>query len=114
MKKTVRFVALAMVALMLCLALASCGKTLSGKYSAEALGTGVTYEFSGKKVTITSKALGTEVYSVEAEYKIEDDKITITIPSDADDDAKDVAGTFDFAETEDGIKIGIIEYKKVD
>ena len=114
MKKTVRLIALAMVAIVLCLALASCGKTLSGKYSAEALGTGVTYEFSGKKVTITSKAVGVEVYSVEAEYKIEDDKITITIPGDADEDAKDVGGTFDFVETEDGIKIGIVEYKKVD
>ena len=114
MKKTVRLIALAMVAIMLCLALAACGKTLSGKYSAEALGTGVTYEFKGSKVTITSKALGAEVYSVEAKYQIKDDKITITLDDGADEDAKDVSGTFDFKETDDGIKIGIIEYKKVD
>ena len=114
MKKTVRLVALAMVAVMLCLALAACGKTLSGKYSAEALGTGVTYEFKGSKVTITSKAVGVELYSVEAEYKIKDDKITITLPDDADKDAKDISGTFDFEETENGIKIGLVEYKKAD
>ena len=114
MKKTVRLIALAMVAVMLCLALAACGKTLSGKYSAEALGTGATYDFKGSKVTVTYKALGTEVYSVECKYEIKDDKITITLPDDAGDDAKDVSGTFDFKETEDGIKIGVIEYKKVD
>lgn len=116
MKKTVRLVAIAMVAVVLCLALASCGKTLSGKYSfgSETLGTGTTYSFSGKKVTITGKLAGAELYSVEAEYKIADGKITITLPNDADEDAKDIGGTFDFAETENGIKIGIVEYKKVD
>ena len=114
MKKTVRLVAIAMVAVMLCLALAACGKTLSGKYSAEALGTGVTYEFKGSKVTITSKVAGVDLYSVEANYKIKDDKITITLPNDADKDAKDVGGTFDFTETEKGIKIGLAEFKKVD
>lgn len=114
MKKTVRLVAIVMVAVVLCLALAACGKTLSGKYSAEALGTDVTYEFKGSNVTITAKAVGVELYNVEAKYKIDGDKITITLPDDADEDAQSVAGTFDFAETEDGIKIGLVEYKKAD
>ena len=114
MKKTVKFIALAMVAVMLCLTLAACGKTISGTYSAEALGTGVTYEFKGSKVIISSKAAGFVLYTVEAKYKIDGDKITITIPNDADEDAKDIAGTFDFAETEKGIKIGLVEYKKAD
>lgn len=114
MKKTVRLIALAMVAVMLCLALAACGKTLSGKYSAEALGTGVTYEFKGSKVTISAKVAGAELYSVEAKYKIDGDQITITLPNDADEDAKEIGGTFDFEETEKGIKIGLVEYKKAD
>ena len=83
MKKTVRLIALAMVAVMLCLALAACGKTISGKYSAEALGTGATYDFKGSKVTVTYKALGTEVYSVECKYEIKDDKITFDIADES-------------------------------
>ncbi len=111
MKKSVRIIAIAMALLMVTLALASCGKTLSGTYAAEAFGTGATYEFKGNKVTITAKVVGAEVASIEGTYKIKDDKITITIDSD-DKDAKEYAGTFDFEETDDGIKIGLVEYKK--
>ena len=119
MKKTVRLVALAMVAVVLCLALAACGKTLSGKYSAEALGTGATYEFKGSKVTVTYKALGTEVYSVECKYQIKDDKITFEI---ADEDeisnelAKKVVAELEkpaaFEEGDNYIKIGDVKYTK--
>ena len=111
MKKTVRLIALAMVAVMLCLALAACGKTISGKYSAEALGTGATYDFKGSKVTVTYKALGTEVYSVECKYEIKDDKITFTFESE-DDDVKAYNGTFDFEEGENYIKVGLTKYEK--
>ena len=114
MKKTVRILAVAMIATMLCLILASCGKTLSGKYSAELLGTGATYEFKGSKVTVTAKVLGAEAVTIEGTYKIKDDKITLTFDGD-DEDAKKYSGTLDFEEQEDGdIKIGISEYKKVD
>ncbi|MBQ9085561.1 MAG: hypothetical protein IJY47_00065 [Clostridia bacterium] len=113
MKKSVRILAVLMVALMLCLTLASCGKKLSGKYSAEALGSGATYEFKGSKVTITVKVLGAEVGSAEGTYEIKDDKITFTFESE-DDDVKKYDGTFDFEEKEDSIKIGVLEYEKKD
>ncbi len=115
MKKSIRIIAVVMVALMLCLTLASCGKTLSGKYTSDKgiLGE-TTYEFSGKKVEISYKSLLGTVTTVEGEYEIDDDKITITlVDEDADEkDAKDLSGTFAFEETENGIKIGLVEYKK--
>ena len=110
-KTTVRIFAATMAILLLALTLVACGATLSGTYSAEVAGTGKTYAFKGNKVTISYKFLGTEVYSYDGTYKIEDDQITITIDSD-DKDAKDLKGTFDFEKTDDGIKIGIVTYKK--
>lgn len=113
MKRSIRILAIAMVAIMLCLTLVSCGKKLSGTYSAEIFGSGAEYEFKGSKVTITVKALGTEVATAEGKYSIDDDKITFEFESD-DEDVKEYSGTFDFEEKEDSIKIGIIEYEKKD
>lgn len=113
MKKSIRVLALVMALTMVLFVFASCGKKLSGKYSAEVLGTSATYEFKGSKVTITVKALGSSVLEVEGTYKIDDDKITFTFESD-DEDADKYNGTFDFEEKEDSIKIGLVEYKKVD
>ena len=109
MKKSIRIIAIAMVAVMLCLALASCGKTLSGKYENDTLN--VTYEFKGSKVTVSYEGhLTGKITSVEGKYAIDDDKITFTF--DDEDDADNYAGEFAFEETDDGIKIGKIEYKK--
>ena len=72
MKKTVRILAVAMVAVMLCLVLASCGNKLSGTYEAEEMGVTVSYTFDGDKVTM--KAMGVEI---EGTYEIKDDEITI-------------------------------------
>ena len=105
MKKTLRIVAIAMVAVMLCLTFASCGKKLSGTYSFEILGTGAEYEFSGSKVTITPKLAGAAGTAIEGKYSIKDDKITFEFEGDSDN-AKKYAGTFDFEEGEDYIKIG--------
>lgn len=118
-KNIVKVLALVLVAAALCTVFAACGNKLSGKYSAEIAGTGATMEFKGSKVTTTYKALGKEVYSVEGEYSIEDDKITFTYEGEDADKAKDYSGTFDFKEgkDEDGkayIKIGLITYKKAD
>ena len=114
MKRSIRFIAIAMVLLMLCLSLASCGKTLSGKYTSDkGLFGETTYEFSGSKVEISYKSLLGTVTTVNGTYEIDDDKITITL-DDGDDENKDLAGTFAFEETDDGIKIGIVEYKKAD
>ncbi len=105
MKKSVKILALVMVAAMLCLALVSCGKKLSGEYEATLFGSGVVLNFEGNKVTYTAKVLGMEAAAVEGEYSIKDDKITLSFGED-DDDAKKLNGTFDFEEGEDYIKIG--------
>lgn len=117
MKKSVRLIAVVMVALMLCLSLTSCfGKTLSGKYESDAglLGK-TTYEFSGKTVKISYTSILGTVHSVEGEYAIDDDEITFTfsdVEDDEKEDAKKLEGTFTFEEKEDSIVIGKVEYTK--
>ena len=108
-----KIIALALVAVMLTMTLASCGAKLSGTYSAETLGTGVVYEFKGSKVTITVKALGMDLGSAEGKYSIKKDKITFTFESD-DEDVKKYDGTFDFEKGDDYIKIGVLTYKAED
>ena len=120
MKKSVKIMALVMAALMLCLSLVACGKKLSGEYELDATiagsGAVTTYAFSGSKVTITveTKVLGSITGTVELEgkYSIDDDKITFEFEDE--EKAKTYNGEFDFKETEDGIKIGLLEYKKLD
>lgn len=118
MKKSVRIIAIALVAVMLCLSLVSCGKKLSGTYSAIVLGSGAEYEFKGSKVEITVKAVGIVVAEVEGKYSIDDDKITFefeTEDSKEADEVKKYSGTFDFEEKDNGdIKIGLITYEKQD
>ena len=115
MKRSIKVLALVMTAVILCLTLASCGKTLSGTYTMEVLGTGTELEFKGKKVTMTVKVAGAEVGDpVEGTYSIKDDKITFEFDSE-DEDAKEYSGTFDFEEGEDYIKIGSLgKYTKKD
>ena len=114
MKKTVRILSMVLVAAILCVAFASCGNKLSGEYSTNVLLVGdVSFDFSGSKVTITIKAIGAVLASVEGKYKIKDDQITFEFESDKEE-VKKYNGTFDFAETEKGIKIGIVEYKKAE
>ena len=75
MKKAIRLIALCLVLVMGMGLLASCGKTLSGKYSADIFGTGTTLTFSGKNVKVAVTVLSQEVASVDATYEIKDDKI---------------------------------------
>ena len=105
MKKTTKILALVLVVAMLGCMLVACGKTLKGTYSMEAFGTGAAMTFSGSKVTISVKLLGTELSAVDGTYKIEDNKITLSFDSE-EDDVKKYNGTFDFEEGEDYIKIG--------
>ncbi len=125
MKKSIRILAVAMVALMLCLCLVSCGKKLSGEYAAtvEAFGieTGKKMEFSGKNVTISYVVANHEVASIDGTYSIEDDKITFDLIDEEkveDKDAKaflaDLNGSVSFEEGDDYIKIGGVKYTKAD
>ena len=121
MKKTLRIVALLMIVCVFCVSLTSCGKKLSGKYSADVLGTGTTMTFDGSdvKIAITVTFIG-EVASVDAKYEIKDDKISFDF---ADEDkvtnelAKKVLKSLEtpvsFEEGEDFIKINGVKYSKV-
>ena len=117
MKKSIKIVAVAMVVLMLCLSLFACGakKTLNGEYE---MG-GVTYKFSSDetvKISYTTFLSG-QIYSIEGEYKIDEDEITFTfedVEEDKEDDAEQLEGTFTFEEGEDYIKIGNFQYDKVE
>lgn len=121
MKKTMRWIALALVALMLCMMLVSCAKTLSGTYSAggSVFGTGgdVSYTFSGKKVTVTvTGSLFGMSSTTEFEGRYEITEAANGVETIAfvfeDEDARQYGGEFTFEETEKGIKIGLIEYTK--
>lgn len=117
MKKTVRIIAVVMVVLMLCLALASCAKTLSGKYTANYLGTGIAMTFDGSDVEIAFTAAGINLASVDATYTIEDDKIAFDF---ADEDkvtnavVKGFLATLEspvpFAEGDGYIEVGGVKY----
>ncbi len=110
MKKSIKIMSVVLVVLMLCLTLASCGKKVpSGTYEAP-LGLG-SYEFKGSKVTV--EILGEEI---EGTYKIKDDKISFQFESDDEDmqELLDEMGdeAVSYEKTDDGIKIGGVEYKK--
>ena len=124
MKKSVRLLALAMVAVMLCMALASCGKTLSGKYKGEidiAIASyEVVYEFKGNNVTVTRQLksiLGNaDPVVIEGTYEITETAggdLEITFEYEKSDDEVVKGGTFDFEEGEDYIKINRIKYSVV-
>jgi len=121
MKKTVRILAVVMAVLMVTLILASCGTKLSGKYSAEAFGTGKTFEFDGNKVAVTYKVIGFSGDPIEGTYKIEDDKITFDFIDEEGVENEDLKSFLSglttaqsFEKGDDYIKIGGFEYKKAD
>lgn len=116
MKKTlVRVLALALVAVTLVCTLASCGGVKSGKYYAgdmEITKTYTVYEFKGNKFTFASYIGGNKLdsASLEGTYKVKDGEITFTCEIDGEEKSDTVA----FEETENGIKIGLIEYKLIE
>ena len=127
MKKFVRIMSVALVVVMLCATLASCGK-VSGAYSAKIdvllASVEVTYDFGafGKvEMTVKGEALGaTDTKTYEGKYEItekEDDKMEITFTfDDENDDTKTYGGTQSFSidKENDTIKIGLVTYKKVE
>ena len=125
MKKSIRILAVAMVAVMLCLALASCGNTLKGEYAAtvELLGveTGKKMEFDGKNVTVKYVLANVEVATVDGTYSIKDDKITFDFVDETDVENKDakaflaeLKGEVSFEKGDDYIKVGGVKYEKVE
>jgi hypothetical protein len=122
MKNTIiKIFALTLVVVLACAVLVSCGKTLSGEYTASLgdtsiAGTKTTYKFSGKNVTITnvSGLAGFEkTTTFEGTYEIteEDGKEYITFTFE-DEDASAYSKKSTFEETENGIKIDGIELTK--
>ncbi|MBO5883185.1 MAG: hypothetical protein J6Q78_02120 [Clostridia bacterium] len=114
MKRSVRILALGVVAVILCMALASCG-TLSGTYKNDGLfGFGATeIEFKGSKMYVNMGGI-----EAEAKYSVKGDKITIEF-QDEDEDNADISDIFellngehDFEKGDDYIKIGDVKYKK--
>ena len=116
MKTVLKVMAVALLAVMMCAVLASCGTTLKGTYSAETkvllLDVKYSYEFEGKNVTVKTETevplIGTVVNSQTGTYEIKDDKITFTWgETEAKDNATVVEnGPFDFEKGKDYIKIG--------
>ena len=124
MKNTmIKLLAVALVALMLVATLVSCGKSLSGAYSSkiELLGQSwdVTYTFKGSKVEAVSKAtlLGkvTTEESVGKYEIIENADGSLEIEIDFEDENSLFRdGTYTLDKGEDYIKIGGVQYNKVE
>ena len=121
MKRTIKTLAVMMVAVMLCLAFVSCGKTLSGEYKATVAGSGAKMVFDGSNVRISVTLLGEELAAFDATYEIKDDKITFDIANEEEitnDIVKDVVAELEkpaaFEEGEGYIKIADTKYEKVE
>ncbi len=122
MKTMTKVVAVALVAVIMCMMLASCGNTISGSYYRTYENEGLfgwgagsyteTYEFSGKKVTKTVDAtIGSETKSTTTTgtYELTDDgKIVITWDKDvetSEGQASSSKSTYTFDKGDDFILI---------
>ena len=73
MKKSIKILAMALVAVMLCLCLASCGNTLKGEYESKLGALGLirkTMEFDGENVTVKYWVSDLAVSTVSGTYTI--------------------------------------------
>ena len=109
MKKTFRIIAIAMVALMLCLSLTSCfSKKLSGTYEAEVdigfASSSYEYTFKGNKVTLVvtkdTAITSEDKNTYEGTYEI------------TELDNGDMEITFNFEEEGDGVKSGTVSFEE--
>ena len=85
--KTIKGVALLLVAVTLFLLAASCGKEkgpLDGIYACVAADTGEVYTFSGNKVNIKLYIMGSVAVDYDGKYEIRDGMITFDFPKDTD------------------------------
>ena len=119
MKRIISTILVCVLLLGCVMTLASCGKMLSGTYSAktELFGQSVetSYTFKGNKVIAEVKAtvLGNvETESKEGKYSIDGDEITFTFEEDGEEKTE----TYTFEKGEDGdtkfIKIAGVQYNK--
>lgn len=121
MKKSVRILAIALVAVTLCLCFTSCLGTIKGEYTAYVAKTGKKFAFDGKKVTISYVLLGTSVVDIEATYKIKGDTISFDFAEEEDldneylkDFVKALEEPVDFEKGDDYIKINGVKYEKAE
>ena len=114
MKRFVKILCVIMALVCIGSVFAGCAKTLSGTYKADAFGSGVSYTFKGKNVEVNVLVLGTVVTTVNGTYEIGDGTITLTFGDAEAAEAKTYGGTFEFAEMENSIKIGVMEYTRVE
>ncbi len=115
MKTMTKVVAVALVAVVMCMMLASC-TTISGKYSGSMkvilVDVKYTYEFKGKNVTLTTETpvplLGNIVNTQTGTYEIKDDQITFSWDVSENKDGATVVdkGPYAFEKGSDYIKIG--------
>lgn len=82
MKKSVRIFATVLLIAMLGIMLASCSDTVSGKYSSNYYGSGVSMDFDGNDVRISINITNTEVAAINATYTIENNIITFDFSDD--------------------------------
>lgn len=129
MKTMTRVVAVALVAVVMCMMLASCGNTLSGSYSATyesegifGLGKGTyttTYEFKGNKVVRTDDVTmggSTTTTVTNGTYEIKDDQIIFTwdknVETNENGDSVVSTNKYEFSKGDDFIYIGDRKYTK--
>lgn len=129
MKTMTRVVAVALVAVVMCMMLASCGNTLSGSYTATyesngifGLGKGTyttTYEFKGNKVVRTDDVTmgGSTTSTVtNGTYEIKDDQIIFTwdknVETNENGDSVVSTNKYEFSKGDDFIYIGDQKYTK--
>lgn len=118
MKNIVKISALVLALVLTLSVFVSCGKTLSGEYSAmeKITKSGTVIKFSGKKAEITIYVFDEEVLNTKATYEIKDGKIEFDF-EDIDEDDWDLLEKLEdevsFEELDDGdIKIGGVKYEK--
>ena len=117
MKKIISTILVCLLLVGSVLSLASCSKSISGKYHFNGISKDVTLEFGMfGKITVTETPIIGDQVVFEGKYKLNDagDEITITIENE---DANEYNGTFDFAKVtvneEESITIGLYKYEKV-
>lgn len=108
MKRTIKLIALALVAVTALVLLASCGTKLSGTYKCDDTSIlNITLTFDGDKV-VAKGSLGILNTEVEGTYEIDGDKITLTF----ENDAFKIGGEKPFEKDGDTIKINGVSYTK--